>query len=59
MMTLLSSILLGAASSRAACAQFAPHSNVKGDQFAIREPKVAHNRVFAAESELVLRVTGE
>ena len=39
-----------------ACAQFAPHSNVKGDQFAIREPKVAHNRVFAAESELVLNV---
>ena len=35
-------------------AQFAPHTNVKGDQFAIREPKVAHNRVFAAESELVL-----
>lgn len=39
-----------------ACAQFAPHSNVKGDQFAVREPKVAHNRVFAAESELVLNV---
>ena len=39
-----------------ACSQFAPHTNVKGDQFAIREPKVAHNTVFAAESELVLGV---
>ena len=38
------------------CAQFAPHANVKGDQFLVREPKVAHNRVFAAESELVLHV---
>ena len=37
-----------------ASSQFAPHANVKGDQFAVREPKVAHNRVFAAESELVL-----
>ena len=39
-----------------ACAQFAPHANVKGDQFAVCEPKVAHNRVFAAESELALYV---
>ena len=39
-----------------ASSQFAPHANVKGDQFAVRGPKVAHNRVFAAESELVLYV---
>ena len=37
-----------------ASTQYAPHTNVKGEQWAIREPKVAHNTVFAAESELVL-----
>ena len=36
--------------------QFAPHTNVKGKQFAIREPKIAHNTVFAADSRLVLHV---
>jgi len=39
-----------------ACSQFAPHANVRGDQFRVVNPKVAHNRVFAAESELVLPV---
>ena len=34
--------------------QFAPHSNVKGEQALIRKPKTAHNRVFADRSELVL-----
>ena len=38
------------------CAQFAPHGNVKGEQAFVREPKVAHNRVFAEDSELVLHV---
>ena len=33
---------------------FAPHGNVKGEQALVREPKVAHNRVFAAESSLTL-----
>lgn len=42
-----------------ASAQFAPHTNVKGNQFEIREPKVAHNRVFASESELVLQALPE
>ena len=37
-----------------ACSQFAPHTNVKGNQFEIRKPKVAHNRVFADQCELVL-----
>ena len=50
-------VLRADVSSASAC--FAPHTNVKGDQFAIREPKVAHNRVFAAESELVLRALPE
>ena len=36
--------------------QFAPHGNVKGRQSAVREPKVAHNTVFAADSRLVLHV---
>ena len=45
-------VLRADVSSASTC--FAPHTNVKGDQFAIREPKVAHNRVFAGESELVL-----
>jgi len=39
-----------------ACSQFAPHANVKGELFRIATPKVAHNRIFAAESELVLHV---
>ena len=38
------------------CAQFAPHGNVRGEQAFVREPKVAHNRVFAEDSELVLHV---
>ena len=38
-----------------ACAQFAPHSNVKGEQALVREPKTARNRVFAETSELVLK----
>lgn len=42
-----------------ASAQFAPHTNVKGNQFEIREPKVAHNRVFVGESELVLYALSE
>ena len=41
------------------CAQFAPHANVKGPQSFVREPKVAHNRVFAGESELVLHALPE
>lgn len=41
------------------CAQFAPHGNVRGEQALVREPKVAHNRVFAGESELVLYVLPE
>ena len=36
------------------CSQFAPHPNVRGDAFAVREPKVARNTVFAARSKLVL-----
>ena len=36
------------------CSQFAPHANVAGDQFAVTEPKVARNTVFAAQSRLVL-----
>ena len=36
--------------------QFAPHANVKGLQALVREPKTAHNRVFADRSELVLHV---
>ena len=36
------------------CAQFAPHANVKGQQSLVREPKTAHNRIFADTSELVL-----
>ncbi len=39
-----------------ACSQFAPHSNVVGDQFTIREPKVAHNQVIASKSRLILSV---
>jgi len=39
-----------------ASSQFAPHTNVRGEQFRITTPKIAHNRVFAAESELVLNV---
>lgn len=38
------------------CKQFSPHSNVKGMQALIREPKVARNRVVADKSELVLYV---
>ncbi len=37
-----------------ACSQFAPHTNVAGDQFAIREPKTAHNKVIASASRLML-----
>ena len=36
--------------------QFAPHGNVKGPQFAVTEPKVAHNAVFAEASRLTLSV---
>ena len=39
-----------------AASQFAPHPNVAGDAFAVREPKVARNTVYAAESEIVLHV---
>ena len=42
-----------------ACAQFAPHGNVKGLQSAVREPKVAHNVVDAGQSRLVLTCSGE
>ncbi len=34
--------------------QFAPHGNVKGPQYAVREPKVAHNSVRADASTLSL-----
>ena len=37
-----------------ACAQFAPHGNVKGNQNFVREPKVARNTVFADRSSIVL-----
>lgn len=40
-----------------ACSQFAPHANVKGLQSQICKPKIAHNRVFADDSVLVLPVT--
>ncbi len=40
-----------------ACSQFAPHTNIAGDQFAIREPKTAHNKVIAAASRLILPCT--
>lgn len=36
------------------CDHFAPHTNVKGDQFAITEPKVAHNTVNADKSSVTL-----
>ncbi len=39
-----------------ACDQFAPHANVVGDQFAVREPKVAYNTVVASQSQLILPV---
>ncbi len=35
-------------------AQFAPHGNVSGLQSLVREPKVAHNAVNAADSSLVV-----
>ena len=38
-----------------ASSQFAPHPNVAGDAFAARTPRTAHNRVYAAESELILQ----
>ena len=41
-----------------ACAQFAPHTNVKGDQFAITEPKVAHNTVIVDKSSVTLPCKG-
>ena len=37
-----------------ACAHFAPHGNVRGSQYLVREPKVAHNAVRADASSLVL-----
>lgn len=37
-----------------ACDQFAPHPNVKGDAFAVREPKTANNTIYAEESFLHL-----
>ena len=37
-----------------ACAHFAPHPNVAGDPFRANAPKIANNRVFAADSKLIL-----
>ena len=37
-----------------ACSQFAPHGNLAGSQFAVREPKTARNTVDAARSCIVL-----
>ena len=37
-----------------ACAHFAPHGNVRGPQYLVREPKVAHNAIRADASSLVL-----
>ena len=37
-----------------ACAQFAPHGNVKGLQSAVREPKTARNAVVADASSLIV-----
>ena len=37
-----------------ACAHFAPHGNVRGPQYLVREPKVAHNSVRADASTLTL-----
>jgi len=36
------------------CLHFAPHANVKGDQFAVKEPKVARNTVVADLSSVTL-----
>ena len=37
-----------------ACAHFAPHPNVAGDAFKVASPRIAHNRVFAGDSKLIL-----
>ena len=37
-----------------ACAHFAPHPNVASDAFNVKKPKIANNRVFAADSKLIL-----
>ena len=39
-----------------ACEYFAPHPNVAGDAFRAKTPKIANNRVFAADSKLILFV---
>ena len=36
------------------CEHFAPHPNVKGDAWSVKNPKIANNRIFADESNLVL-----
>lgn len=41
-----------------ASAQFAPHGNVKGNQNAVREPKVARNAIDAAASTITLFCAG-
>ena len=35
---------------------FAPHPNMAGDAFRVRTPRIAHNKVFADESSLILHV---
>ena len=37
-----------------ACAHFAPHPNVAGEAFRVETPKIANNRVFAADSKLII-----
>jgi hypothetical protein len=39
-----------------ACSQFVPHPNVAGEAFRVKKPRTATNRVFAAESSLVLHI---
>ena len=37
-----------------ACAHYAPHPNVAGEAFRVETPKIANNRVFAADSKLII-----